>query len=448
MGTESISAESRSIVRSNSDTQAERFKLLKAELDSRVQARIAKGYWEAREVEASNSDLFLAISWRGSDRFWKALAWQKKLAAFEKARSALPADSRPDRNVELKTAARALNDRFLPKHAGPYAMELFVFYKTSNLAPAALVQMAPGCVQAFIEAPLHTYFLIGRHQAAVDKGEKLQFTGFAADRDTPRDAAGLCALVLKKIFPKEPPVVEPDEPRRCWPCYLLGGLALALIVAAACVLVVPSWRDWAFRQLDIGRQSQLDELGGEVAALRARYDSLEAEVDELTQDLPPDGPVDQAGNAAQVASIELELDALAARLAAHGHPVADRGVPLGLAPCLPVVSTGSANGGAPGYLLDLTLSAEGIGVAEPRGVYAWSTEDRLDPDFPTALQLPGRTLSSAEFDAFAAPISQQARRANCAHYVLLREGEGGGRASYIGQRNAVERHFYIYRPHP
>ncbi|WP_291844455.1 hypothetical protein [Maricaulis sp.] len=438
MGTTSITAESRTAVEASIDSQSGRFQTLKRELDQCVQSRIAEGYWEERAFESSYSDDFLAVSWRGGVGYWKALAWRKKLAALEKNRAALPKGVRSDREREIGSATRLIHDRFAPKRAGPYAVELFVFFKTANLAPAALVQMAPDCVPAFMEAPLHTHFLIRRQQSAVDQGEALRFGGFDPLAETPRDGSALCKLFLSLAFPKEaPPITDEPEPR-CLLCILLALAAIALLGIAATILLVPDWRDSLFRALDIGRRSEIVRLDEELANLQEEYDRV------LARAQAPDVALDTS----RVEMLERELDRLASQLAEHGQDVPARTLPLGVPPCLPVVATMSAGGGAPGYIYAVTLGAGGIRLSEPAGVHALSASDLADPDFPVTRPMPQEVLSIDAFEALVSPISQAARAAYCAHYVLLRDGETNDREGYIAQRSAVERHFYVYRPSP
>jgi len=473
VGTSSISAESRLRSTAAAPSQAARFELLKTRIDKAVQERGTPGYWEDRHVEASVSDEFLALSWEGSKDYWAARSWARKLKGLSKSLADRPSylpDIRQRREEEI---AKAIGKQFREKRPGPYALECFVFFKTSNIAPAALVHMAHGCVPAFENAPLHTYFVIRREQPAVDKYEDLYFTAFKADTKTHRDEDALIRHLFDSIYlPKAPIDGGGTETEPCRLCRTLGLLALVLLLAAAVALAIPQSRERLFDALGLARQAQVDAVSGELSELRAEYDALAAQALQLSLDLEqaraaeletggaPDVPDDMADEAAaaheaaetdlraRLAETEAELARLAGLLEQRGAPVPDDRMPLGLPPCLPVEPTASPHGGAPGYLFDIRLSGAGIALRSPRGPFALSDADRADPDFPVDLTYPADPLSVPAFERLASPISRAAAEAGCAQYVLLREGAAGGRDRYIAQRDAVERHFYVYRPQP
>ena len=459
MGTSSVSAEIRTAA-TGSVTQSARFGALKEQLDQAVQTRLAKGYWDSgRDVDVSAHDEFLAISWRGKVSYWAARAWDRKLRQLDKVRSSLPEGARVDREKQLDDAAKDIRDRFQHRHDGPYALESFVFFKTSNIAPPSLVHMASHCVEAFQQAPLHTHFVIHRFQGVVDKGEALRFCGFEAERKTPRDPADLCKGLIEQIFPKEARVYKDSPPPGCPLCVFLAALGILLTLILVGVFAYPDSRSAALDWLGIAKTDELDGFSDRLDALEARYQALELEAQrpgvvaasgpDVTAGAALDQPDPERGDSAETrGQILAELAELRQALADAGRPVPDRDLPLGLPPCLPVVATGSPHGGAPGYLYAITLGRAGITVSEPTGVHALSAEDRADPDFPTTLPQASSPLPIPVFEALVAPVSARAAAAGCAHYVLLSEDETSGWAGYIAQREAVERHFYVYRPRP
>lgn|GEM_PF-2990217 len=469
MGASSISAETRSRSTAAAPSQAGRFEALKTRIDKAVQERGAPGYWEDRHVESSVSAEFLALSWEGSKDYWAARNWARKQKSLSKSLADRPSYLPDIRKKREEDIAKAIGKQFKEKRPGPYALECFVFFKTSNIPPAALVHMAHGCVPAFENAPLHTYFVIRREQPAVDKYEDLYFTGFKADTKTHRDEDALIRHLFESIYlPKAPGGDDKNGGGgggALWPWLALFALALVLVLALA--LAIPQSRQRLFAMLGLAQQAEVDAVSGALSALRAEYDALAEQAQRLSLDLEQaraatpgnrDAPADPDGMAAaedneadlrtRLADTEAELARLAGELEQRGAALPDDRMPLGLPPCLPVEPTTRPRGGAPGYLFDIRLSEAGIQLRAPEGPFALSDADRADPDFPAGLTYPAEALSVPAFERLVGPVSRAAAGAGCAQYVLLREGAAGGRDRYIAQRDAVERHFYVYRPQP
>lgn len=398
--------------------------------------------WGQRSIQASFEDEFFAVSWQGDRAYLRGQAWEEAEARIAKdLKRRRQAGIAPRDLVELRKRLRAeavetIHERFEPKDDGPYAYECFVFFKSSNLVPPSLVEMAPNCQQAFLDAPLHNHLIISRHQPAVDREEKPVFTNFQALEETPRTQAEVVELLLKRIYPEKCPMKEDKKEAVCVWCWMLTGcLALMLILIGAFLL----WEG--------NRQRVMDYLGWVDAAvveeLQERHDRLLDDYAALARERR-DVEVITAGedNHAQLAAIDAQLRELAAAIRAEGGQVPG---PLGLRPCMDSADVRASN--TPVYLYDITLGPAGLQVSEPAGGYAIGPDERRHADFPGALPAAG-IYTPERFAAVMRPLFRQGRERGCAYYVLLRDGELNSRDGYIDQRNAVEGLFNVYRPRP
>lgn len=426
-------------VRRTRKVQAERYALLKQLFDQSQQDW--SGKWGSRDIETSYEDEFFAVSWTGDHEYLRACAWNE---AQEDIRRELNRrriagvsgrDYRRARERVEQAYADQIHERFQHKHAGPYANECFVFYKSANLLPPALVEMAPNCQQAFLDAPLHNYLIISRHQPAIDKAEKRGFSSFEALEATPRGQQEIVDLLLKRIYPERCPVKSEPQKRSCVWCWSVAASAL-LLLAIAAVFVL--WEG--------NRQKILDYFGwvdaSVVAEVRAQRDQLMEDYRELSQQRLLEDATRGADDTALASSAEQEeqLARIASAIEELGGRIPEH---WGYRPCIDSAAVRASN--APVYLYDITPSVNGLIVSEPRGQFAILAEERLHPEFPDSLPAFG-SYSVADFQATMAPLQQSGSAMDCAFYVLLRDGELDDATMYREQRSAVEAVFQIYRP--
>ena len=408
------------------------------------------GYWENRDVDATPHEDFLAISWRGSLEYWIAREYWK--VRERKRRKAREKGFNPDSRRGWLGNGPVLIDEGAEKEARgtygncrerPHTCEAIVFYKTANIAPASLIEMAPGVQQAFADAPLHTFFVIGREQRPRPSGEALEFSSFRplSLGGPHRQPDKLVRALLDIIFPKKADRVEAEGDGGCKLCIVAGCLALVLVLGLSAAFAVPQSRSRLLDWLGIAEQAAVEAMDLRLTDLEQQYRVLREQRDIVSITRPEPGE----GLDARLAGIEAELDRLGGLIEARGGQTDGAArTSLDMPACLPVENRGGRM--VPAYLFRAELSDAGIRVLSTEPVYSMPETVRSTGDVPAlGLSLPAGPMSPAAFEAAMRPVSDVSRAAGCRHFVLLAEDEPGAADRYIAQRAAVERHFYLYR---
>lgn len=225
-----------------------RFADLKTRLDQLVQHK-ALAHWEDSEAQSSAHDSFLAFSWTGSLEYWIAHAYTADPDAI---RDALGQQRRYRNNPDALEAAveaaclaeaRKTRARFKDLAPGPHACERFVFFKTSNILPPSLMQMAPALEAGFLDHPLHTYFVIGRDQEPVPSGQRRQYSPFRVHGSGARTQEGVARALAGRAFPAACPALSEAAPRDRRPAAGPGlrGLAVPAIMLALVLAGAAAW---------------------------------------------------------------------------------------------------------------------------------------------------------------------------------------------------------------
>lgn len=421
---------------------------------------LAQGHGAAnRQVRAEASSEFAAVSWSGDKAYKLARAYRRDLAAAEK-KAAKPVSARDARvsrcrkprtppassatvsalsGFEIDRIKKACEARYNHVRAHPYAHELYIFYKQSELAPQTLRELAPGLLTNLAAIPLHHFYIVSREQPAVDVAEAVQFTPWSLEPTSFRTTEALLGALKKRMFPK--PIDPPDPPCCWWKIILVIILVLTLLVGLAAGAAW-HWRDAIAAWLGLepaapassaiseeprlaALEAGLESVSADVSALTARYQRLEAELADL------------AARGGSTAQLTQAADALV-RLSPDAG-ASPRSGGLDLPPCLPVRHQDGRR--IPAYLFVAVIGEAGI-TAVPR------TPHPDEPDLrPYLDQLPylGRSVDARAFRAGSRALFEQSEADQCRHYVLLSAAAEGPARDYAALRQAVEENFYVYR---
>lgn len=401
-----------------------RFAELKVQLDQGIQDRTQLRKIH-RSVDVSAHREFLTLSWLGDLDYWRSLAIDREAARLHKR----PEYKHASKGRLRRIARKDVLDRFAHRQERLHAVERMVFFKTCDLIPEALEKMAPDCVAGYREAPLHRHVVLERWQAPTDKGTELEFSRWRLQPAFHRSAAAVVASLLADIFPTRLPDPRPGPP---WWWWLVAVLVSVLLLAGylACNPEISA------RLSTTSVVTENDRRDQELADLRSQMEQLLNEQALAGEHL-------DAEARAHLLRLESELTALSARLAALASLQASETSfdHVGAAACLPVRREGDRV--FPTFLYAITLDrdatlslrplAEGLQAARERG-------------FTTMPEQAASRLDIAAFEALVRPVSEEARSRSCRHFVLLIENDPQDAGRYIARREAVERHFYVFRP--
>lgn len=379
-----------------------------------------------RCVDASAHREFLTLSWLGDLDYWRSRAVDQeadRLANMPQSKGV------PKARLWRLSLATVL-ERYAHKRERNYALERVVFFKTSNLIPETLEKMAPDCVPDYREAPFHRHIVLARSEKAVDIGGEPEFTRWRVQPKFHRLASDVVKSLIREIFPTSLP-----KRRKRWPWWLsiiVFTLLASLIAAAAALVTLPELRDRLLPPSDHVARSELQSLRDQLASM--------GEADQALREQLAAGSLADAGTEQRLGELDHEITELWARLAAL--PVSDAQMDsIDQPACLPVRHEGDRV--FPTFLYaitldrDVTLSlrplAEGVEAARLRGF----------TDLPDE---PAFALGILEFETLVRPASLEAENRSCRHFVLLIENDPQDAQRYIARREAVERHFYVFRP--
>ncbi|WP_417483595.1 hypothetical protein [Maricaulis salignorans] len=400
-----------------------RFKELKVQLDQAVQDQTSS-IKVHRCVDISAHRDFLTLSWLGDLDYWRSHA----VDAEVRRRRKLPENKGVSEERLRRLSLPLILKRHAHKQERAYALERVVFFKTANLVPETLEKMAPDCVPGYREAPLHRHIVLARCEKAVDKGGEPEFTRWRVQTKFHRLASDVIKSLSDEIFPKP----LPERRKRRWIWLVCLAILVAALGAATAVLTVPELKT---RFLPHPLHVDRDEL----ESLRTQLAEM-VEVDQALRDQIAAGRQVDAETATRLTELDQEIAALWARLAALPVPGTqmDR---IGQAACLPVRHEGDR--AFPTFLYAITLDrdaslslrplADGVEMARNRG-------------FTEMPEQPASQLGIAAFETLVRPTSNEARARSCRHFVLLIENDPQDAGRYIARREAVERHFYVFRP--
>ena len=452
---------------------ASRFRELEGQFLQSAQGRM-RGYWEDRDIGTSAHPDCLAVSWSGTQEYWIAVDWHARCRDAEKK---LERDERLTWRERRIIAART-RDEYDPRSRHKGFAEAFLFFKDSSRLPETLQDLAPDMEHAYRQAPLHHWFVIGRDQPP-SGGRGGGYTEFRELVRPERDVDTALRKLLDLIFPERCPGHErwsdprsgrerglvpfgwtpgrgpddrPGRRERDWeygsgrpPAGAMGVPAavtvLIVVISLIVLLAFPPTRymmrqAWAnFLQLVQGGGPVLPT--GQPPVLNALYDEyyyLQEQRAALTI-------VTVSEDASHVRDIDRRLAEIASEIRRLGGRLPDDWAEQGprLPPCLPVAWSGGEM--SPGYVYIVTVRNEGISVVAP-GQSAIYTDERFDGARPVTRG----GMDIASFERHVRPISTEAYRWGCKHFVLLRNDEWIDPGRYTELRDAVSRHFYIHRP--
>lgn len=403
-----------------------RYSELKAQLDQGIQ-QLSQKCETHRFVDVTAHRDFLTVSWLGNLDYWRALALEKETERLRKTEQYKSVAKDRLRLLGFEN----IRPRFAHKQAREYAVERVVFYKTSNLVPESLEKFAPDCAAGFREAPLHRHVVLARYQPAADEGGELAFVHWRIQPAFHRNSSDLVARLLEEIFP--PALPELARKPRWWWRLVIAAAVSGLLVLSGYLALEPGVRDALAAVFGPGGDAQRDT---ELDLLRSQ---LEQRLDEQESARGREG----AASEARLAGLESEISNLSERLAAltslrTSDLHLDR---VGAAACLPVRYEGHR--AFPTYIYAITLDQDaGISLrALPDGLASARAAG-----YPTISGNSTGQLGIAEFESLVRPLSDEARNRSCRHFALLIENDPQDAGRYIAQREAIERHFYVFRP--
>ncbi len=400
-----------------------RFTELKVQLDQEVQDKTSERKIH-RSVDVSAHREFLTLSWLGDLDYWRARAVDQEAGRLRNLPQNEGASTARLQRLSLATVL----ERYAHKRERNYALERVVFFKTSNLIPETLEKMAPDCVPEYREAPFHRHIVLARCEKAVDKGCEPEFTRWRVQPGFHRLAGVVVNSLIREIFPT--PLLKRRRGGWLWP--LCIALLVAVLAAAIALLTVPELRERFLPQTDRIERPELEGLRAQLAAM--------VETDLALREEMAAGSLADAGTEQRLGELDREITELWARLAALPMSGAqmDR---VGEAACLPVRHEG--NRVFPTFLYAITLDrgatlslrplAEGLEAARLLGFAELPAQPVLE-------------LGISEFESLMRPTSVEAQARSCRHFVLLIENDPQDAQRYIARREAVERHFYVFRP--
>jgi len=408
-----------------------RFVDIKTRLYQAVQ-KAGHEYWEARNVDVTAHGNFLALSWSGTEEYWMALEFRRKQ---RNSQTKLNTGFRASEE-SLDHIGQLVRKSYAFCESGRYSLEAYIFFKTSNIAPAELVQMAPGLVQAFADAPLHSYFVIRRAQNAVPKGQSKTFGGWEVITPYERESEAVIKALIKQIYPEKCPPLRKTP--KCVFCWIVGSiLALLLAVTAGLTAYEPS-RDWLLSRFDPAGQGRLDDLDSRVSELEA----LNRERTQIVQ-FNRDSDADRLSEIdARLETISGQIDSMVSLLPlpASGDAVSGRTGrrSLDAPPCL------AADNGQPLTPYIIRIGETAMSVMPVHS--ALETNRQQSRPFQHLSSFTNMNVTERAFMDFAQPIYGESLERNCRHFVVLLETDPESASRYIDRRALVERYFYIIRP--
>jgi hypothetical protein len=383
-----------------------------------------------RIVSLTAHEDHLAVSWKRTQADWTCIKFNKDVDAAQRAM--------PDEQA-LSSAGKAV---FLLRHRDEFGslgdkakeqnfnVERYVFYKTSPAVPAGLSEMAPDCAELYRKAPLHHYFVIGRCEYPNNGPRPNMFSAWSVIGTPFAKMSELLSHLEQEIRPKlVPELFYVDRwSRLCVFLKIFIGVIIVVAIAAPLVgWLCPDWRDRFYNWAGLATNAQIEDV-------RLELNSTRSEFDERISAL------EAGGNSVNLEAEIGRLSGVIEELAVER----DRSIPasnLSVQACLPVDREGGRF--VPTYLYVATALPDGtLNLASLAG--GLDASATLGFEQPT--EIIRGNLTIPQFESIVSPVSDEARSRNCRHFVLLMENDPEDASRYIAQRDAVERHFYIYRP--
>lgn len=399
----------------------------------------------AHDLHATAHEGTLALSWTISVADLKACTYWRELKKARKARRE-PGSSRDGtlRSGEYNAIARRAHERFSGVEETRLAVDCYIFFKDNSVPPQINDSMAPAFHRAFHGAPLHHYFAIWRMQRPNPTTGAAEFTDWYAHEKTAASAEDAAdAFWTETRFEPCPPLPSATD----WTVRLLVSGAAAGVLALAVLLGLfqePIARLFGFatpqdrRELEVA----LQQLREDVAVLREQYatetvfvEAYENEISRLRSSGGSPREIEELESALRVS--QRRVDDLNRQLSVAGErlsPASGTGLP----------ACWTREGGQTAYLFEAYLDERGIRLSPAPGAAARARAEAL-PVHAIAMDT---ALTPESFIEMTRPVfaASEAASPRCRHYVILREGVHGSASTYQDQREAVERHFYIYRP--
>ena len=381
----------------------------------------------SRQVSLTAHEDHLSISWLRTSEDWVCIKYKKDVDAANKA---LP------RNEALSKAGLA---GFLSQHrelfvqsnkSVRFRIERYVFYKTSPAVPNGLAEMAPDCAELYRKAPLHHYFVIGRCENP-DNGKRPD--AFSAWSVIGSPAPGMADLLTKLLGEIRPPLILElfyTDTLRWW-CAVMKFVTFLVVVMAISFAFVswryPDLRDDFYRWAGIAPNARIEAVQLDMNTARS---TLSDRISALESD------VEQSSFEAETSRQAAVIDELVSE-----EYVEEVSGGLSVEACLPVNRDNDRF--IPTYLYVITLLPGGH-VNLTSLAQGMTSSHALGFVEPVAIIREGMSVEA--FESLVTPVSEEARSRDCRHFVLLMENDPADASRYIAQRDAVERHFYIYRP--
>ena len=402
-----------------------RITALKAGLDLGIRRHTALPKPDRAAYVSAEED-FLALSWQGDLDYWRRIDLDHRVEEQSKT----PGNSKVSKENLRRLNLGPMLERYAEKRKLLYIFERIVFFKTSHLIPKSLEKLTSECDDAYREAPLHRYIVLERCQKPADKGVDPVLGCWQVQPIFHLGDAELAAALLAEIYPKPLP-----KSRKCWLKWLwiiCIAVLVSAMAAATVLLTAPELRDWILPRPDHIDRSELESLREQLAAM--------GETDQALRDQLAANSLVDAVTELHLGELDREIAELWARMAAL--PVSgtqmDR---IGEAACLPVRREGDRV--FPTFLYAITLDREATLSLRPLADGLDAARLRGFTDLPDQ---PAFQLGIPAFESLVRPVSAQAQARSCRHFVLLIENDPQDAQRYIARREAVERHFYVFRP--
>ena len=402
---------------------------LKAGLDLGIR-RHGASLTPDREARVFGHEGFLTLSWQGDLDYWRRIDLDCRVQEQRKA----PGNGNVSRAKLRRLNIEPVRKHYADKRKLLYIFERVVFFKTSHLIPKTLQKLTTECDDAYREAPLHRYVVVERCQKPADKGAEPVFGCWQIQPVFHLGGDETATALLAEIYPKT--VQDRLNPVFLWliavalTAVLVSGIALARHAPALEQRVLSF-----IGRLDPAREAELAGL----ERLRARLAQMEETYQTLRENVEA-GRVGEAATATRLAGLDLEISGLWERLAALplSGPAMDR---VGEAACLPVRHEGDRV--FPTFLYAITLDRDATLSLRP---LVDGMESARDHGFTAVPDQASFQLEIPAFESLVSSTSSEAQARSCRHYVLLIENDPQDAGRYIAGREAVERHFYVFRP--
>lgn len=384
----------------------------------------------------------LALSWEVGLGYLRSCAYRSAIAQAQR-------NNRSSQSVTPTARRRMLDDAYARYDGiadGKFKVDCYIFFKDSSVPPDINPTMSPAFNKAFHDAPLHHHFAIWRMQRPNPSSKSVEFTDWYAH---PAYAATLddAARTFATEVLIDPCPARPADPKRNWQISLgaiIAGIAAVLFAGFIFRESLAETFGFATPRQRIAMEEAVQQLRDDARVLQERYQSelrfVEAYQNRLNQLTASGAPRHEIEALERdLARSQQNLEQVTVQLAETGAQLEPARAGTGLAACW------MTGGDEPrtAYLFDLYLDDRGITVN-----YAESAAPRASQDGVPVRNIPmGTPLSPQSFIEATRPVFAASEAdPRCRHFVILREGVHASTTTYQRQRDAVEQHFYIFRP--